>query len=71
MIRRALIAFSYVSFVCLGSMVFEISGMAIGALLSLAAVSIVLGAAEIKWARNVDRHREEGLHSERWTPASS
>ena len=46
MLSKALFAFTLVTFVVFGDVVFRLAGLAIGGLLSMISVSIVLGRAE-------------------------
>ena len=59
---RAPFSFTSVSLVMLGSMVWQIWSIPIGGVMSSTAVAVVLGAAELVWLNQQQKHSELGFH---------
>ena len=59
---RALFSFTSVSLVMLLSMVWQIRCIPLGGVMSSAAVAVVLGAAELVWLDQQQKHWELGFH---------
>ena len=62
-LARALFSFTSVSLVMFGSMVWQIRGIPITGVISYAAVAVVLGAAELVWLDQWQKHRRLGFLS--------
>ena len=60
-LAQALFSFTSVSLVMLGSTVWQIRGAQIGGVMSSAAVAVLLGAAEIVWLDQRQKHRRLGF----------
>ena len=61
-LARALFSFTSVSLVMVGSMVWQSRDIPLGGVMSSAAVAVVLGAAELVWLDQQQKHRRLGFH---------
>ena len=61
-VRRAIVATTALTLACLGTQVWESSGISIGGIMSSSVVAVVLGSEELSWLEKRAEHGDLGFH---------